>query len=307
MNVSITELTQARFLEASIKVLLVEDNEADADLIRKFLSDHSKISFALECADTLAGALARLAKGGVDVALVDLSLPDSIGLESFVKIHEEYPALPIIVFTGMDDETVAIEALRLGAQDYLIKGEIHGRILANSIRYAIERQRMLETMRSLSLLDELTGLYNRRGFTTLAEQQVKLALRMRHGLLLALADVDGLKKINDSFGHLEGDKILAQAAEVLKKSFRKSDIIARIGGDEFAVLAVEALPDSEAVLAGRIERNLEYVNDQKKLRCELALSVGMVYSAVGEAFSVDFLISKADTILYAKKRSKRDV
>ena len=125
------------------------------------------------------------------------------------------------------------------------------------IHYAIERHHLQKTIRDLSLTDELTRLYNRRGFLALAEQHLREQKRNERDFVLILADLDDLKKINDNFGHPEGDFAIRKAAEALTSTFRKSDIIARIGGDEFAVLAMEAEPGSERKMLALLEENIK--------------------------------------------------
>ena len=130
-----------------IKVLLIEDNPGDARLIQEMLDDAGATSssvfvFELAYADQLSRGLERLAEGGIDLVLLDLSLPDSHGLETFTKAHSQAPGVPMIVLTGTDDEALATKAVREGAQDYMVKGQLDGNLLARSIRYAIERHRM---------------------------------------------------------------------------------------------------------------------------------------------------------------------
>lgn len=169
-----------------------------------------------------------------------------------------------------------------------------------------ERKRTEETLRSLSLLDDLTGLYNRRGFLALAEQQVRLTQRTGHGFTLVFADLDGLKQINDTFGHKAGDEALRTVAEILKKSFRDSDIIARLGGDEFTILALEdyEAPANPAVTA-RLWENLEEYGRQDSRPYDLSLSVGVVHFDPEGGASLEELISQADKAMYRDKQSKR--
>ena len=124
------------------RVLLIEDNPGDARLIRELLSAEERASFFLEHADRLSAGLARLAQGNIDVILLDLSLPDSHGLESINKIYSQVPKLPIVVLSGLSDEAVAINAVQEGAQDYLVKGSVNSALLVRSLRYAIERQHL---------------------------------------------------------------------------------------------------------------------------------------------------------------------
>jgi len=130
-----------------INVLLIEDDPGDADLLRKILSEENKLAFHVEHVDKLQTGLECLAKGGTDVVLLDLALPDSQGIETFVKVHAQTPSIPIVVLTGFDDDTVALEAVRKGAQDYLVKGQVDGKMLARVIRYAIERKRVEREIR----------------------------------------------------------------------------------------------------------------------------------------------------------------
>src|SRR4051794_24395671 len=126
-----------------LKVLLIEDNPGDARLIRESLTESGEVrgsSFNLEYADRLSVGLARVTEGGIDAILLDLSLPDSHGLDTLSKMYFQAPGVPILVLTGLDDETIGLEAVQNGAQDYLVKGQIDGQLLARSIRYAIERK-----------------------------------------------------------------------------------------------------------------------------------------------------------------------
>ncbi len=291
-----------------IRVLLLESDPQDAALFKGLLSREEGLSaFEVECTDRVGDAMEWLAKGGMDVVLMDLELPDSKGLDSFIRINNQYSAMPVIVLAGPSEEGLAFEAVSRGAQDYLVKGETSERVLGRAIRYAIERARLLNTLRSLSLIDQLTGLYNRRGFMTLADQQLKLAVRTKRNLMLVLADVDGLKMINDNFGHREGDLALIKTAEILKKTFRKSDVIARIGGDEFALLAIEASKDSRAQLEERLRQNLEECNRSEKLRYTLSMSIGITSFDGVQAVTLTELIARADAVLYANKRAGKSL
>ena len=129
-----------------IKVLLIEDNPGDARLIKEYLSEIPCKAFEMEWVDRLSEGLKHL--DGKDVAVLDLTLPDSMGLDTFKRVHSEAPALPVIVLTGNDDDSLALKALQDGAQDYLVKGQVSGQLLARSIRYSIERKRIDEALKS---------------------------------------------------------------------------------------------------------------------------------------------------------------
>ena len=133
-------------------------------------------------------------------------------------------------------------------------------------RDVTERKEQEQALRSLTIIDDLTKLYNRRGFLTLAERHLKLAVRKKTGVFLLFADLDGLKIINDTFGHLEGDRALIDAADILRASFRSADIIARLGGDEFTVFPIEAALESASILIGRLDEQLQRHNDANQSR-----------------------------------------
>ena len=189
-----------------IRVLLIEDNPADARPIEVLLEGLRIARFTLRWEDHLEEGLARPAeKNDFDTVLLDLSLPDSQGLNTILKVRAQAPEIPLVVLTGQDDESLGLSAVQGGAQDYLVKGHADGNLLARCLLYSIERQRMQATLRNLSLTDPLTGLYNRHGLLALANQQLKTARRNKSSLSLVLAGLDGLKRINDTLGHQKGD------------------------------------------------------------------------------------------------------
>lgn len=287
-----------------MKVLIVEDNPWDVCLIRGMLKPPCQTRFELTPVTRLAAALTLLREETFDAALLDLNLPDSFGLETFRRLHQEAPHLPVVVLTGMADESLGVQAVQDGAQDYLVKGQVDGHLLARSLRYAMERHRGKEVLRSQALTDELTGLYNRRGFMALAAQQLKLAGRGRREFLLISADLDGMKHINDTFGHQEGDRALRDTARVLKQTFRESDLMARLGGDKFAVLMIDAAAERDATIAARLEANLEAHNTASGGLYNLSLSLGTARFRPDQSTSLEELLAQADEAMYAQKREK---
>jgi diguanylate cyclase (GGDEF)-like protein/PAS domain S-box-containing protein len=162
-----------------------------------------------------------------------------------------------------------------------------------------------EQARQLAVTDELTGLYNRRGFYLMAEQQRRQALRTRSRGLLMFVDVDGLKQANDRFGHEVGNALIAAAARTLTQAFRAGDLVARLGGDEFAVLALPAPGDAAALLAERVAAQVEAFNRGATLPLSLELSIGMHEFTWTEDLAVDGLVARADAAMYQHKRSRR--
>ena len=167
-----------------------------------------------------------------------------------------------------------------------------------------ERKRMEEEIREMSLRDPLTELYNRRGFITLAEQQLKAANRANRQMLLAFIDVDGLKKINDTLGHEEGDKALIGTAQIIRNTFRESDIIARLGGDEFAVLAIDTADLDPVAFSKRLQQHIDAFNEKGSRQYKLAMSRGSAIYDPESPVSLDQLMSAADGMMYAQKKSK---
>lgn len=191
-----------------IQVLLIEDNDEYAVVVSRSLARPGNAPCEVGRVASLEEALARLGEQRFDVILLDLSLPDSQGLEGINRLRIYCPEVPVVVLTASDSETLGVESVRTGAQDYLVKGQADGRLLSRAIRYAMARNQTQDVLRSLALREELTGLYNRRGFVTLAEQHLKLARRAGRAVLLVFVDVNGFKRVNDRFGHPEGDRAL---------------------------------------------------------------------------------------------------
>ena len=167
-----------------------------------------------------------------------------------------------------------------------------------------ERKKMEAEMREMSLRDLLTELYNRRGFITLAEQQIKASNRAQKPLKLTFIDCDGLKWINDTLGHKEGDKALIDTAHVLRQTFRESDIIARLGGDEFAILSIDAADMRHEDFSRRLQQHIDEINTKESRLYKLSLSWGTAMYHPKSPMSLDQLISAADELMYAQKKSK---
>ncbi|MEO7274623.1 MAG: sensor domain-containing diguanylate cyclase [Vicinamibacterales bacterium] len=250
--------------------------------------------------------------------------------EIFGYTREEVLALPSVLelIDPMDRDLVA-EKLRLrqtGALEsveYTIRGlRKDGRgiyvdargvrttregapAVMGSMADVTERKHLEEALRSLSLTDELTGLYNRRGFSTLAERHLSLARRKGQDLLLVLGDIDGLKLVNDTFGHAAGDQVVIDAGNVLKGTYRRVDIIARIGGDEFTAFPIEAGPDSAEILMNRLQDNIVKHNERYTRPFRLSMSVGIGRINPADCPTVQRLLAEADRELYRRKRDRK--
>jgi diguanylate cyclase (GGDEF)-like protein/PAS domain S-box-containing protein len=175
------------------------------------------------------------------------------------------------------------------------------------LRDVTRQKQAEEALKAMSLLDDLTGLYNRRGFLTLAGRELKVAQRLKRRAYMLFADLDDLKAINDTFGHLAGDQALKTTALIIKGSFRESDILARIGGDEFVILATEGiLESSPELLVGRLRENLKSHNETSRHPYQLSLSTGVVEFDPEQPVSIETLLSQADGLMYQEKQLKRN-
>jgi diguanylate cyclase (GGDEF)-like protein len=234
-----------------------------------------------------------------------------MGKSAFAKKVENFGL--IIISTGVALIYWRIESLQLGSTSTLwiafslfIGYGIFTQYFINSYR------RMAAEIITLSITDSLTGLHNRRGFLTLAEQQLKLSDRTKRGMLLFFADLDDLKRINDTLGHEEGDKALIDVASVLKETFRASDIIARMGGDEFAILTDEfaiLVPNAEentpGIIINRLQNRIDAHNNQANRKYELSISIGSSFYNPENPSSIDELMASADKLMYEQKNNKK--
>ena len=291
----------------NIKILLIEDNPGDARLIREILQEINGESLDLKWMKKLADAIVCLKKEEFDIILTDLSLPDSQDLNTLRQLLSQTQSRPIVILTGLDDMTFALKAVKEGAQDYLLKENLNSFSLNRSIQYAIERQKAQETVRAMSYIDELTGLYNRRGFYHIARQQLTIQNRIKFSFCLLFANLDSIKWINDQFGHEQGDAALKQIARVFKKSFRGSDVIARIGGDDFVVLVMNSedrQPFGFDYFSDRLQRNIHDCNHNNQSKYPLSLSLGLAYSHPDSPLSIEDLLTRADASMYERKKQK---
>jgi diguanylate cyclase (GGDEF)-like protein/PAS domain S-box-containing protein len=168
-----------------------------------------------------------------------------------------------------------------------------------------ERKRAEAALQSLSLVDELTGLYNRRGFLAVTEQHLASIRRSERVPVILYADLDGLKEINDSLGHHEGDRALVMAAQIFKATFRNSDIVARLGGDEFVALASIGPEEQADSLTFRLQEKFSACNARPNRLYDLSISVGLAHFDDTEAHSIEELMARADGAMYEDKRRKR--
>jgi diguanylate cyclase (GGDEF)-like protein len=286
-------------------VLVVSDQEDEARRVGDLLADADPDRFGV-IASAPRASLGRLARGGIDVVLLAMSLSARRGFATFTELRALAPAVPFLFLSDAEDERNGLEAVRAGAQDFLVKSEVDGPVLARALRLAIERHRLHAALLDLALVDDLTGLYNRRGFLTLATRDLRLARRGNETLLVAFADLDDLKGVNDTAGHATGDRALRDTAALLRQTFRDSDLVARIGGDEYAVLVRHAGPERADVLAERLKRQVRDFNRRAARPYQLSISLGFAAHKGSTLGSVAGLLERADRALYRDKRRKHD-
>ena len=262
-----------------LRLLLIEDNARHAQLLQDLMGTAGSAfagaaPYELTHVATMAAGVERLAGGGIDLVLLDLSLPDSTGLDSVMRVRERGPDVPIVALLALNDAVPAEQVLQAGAQDYLRKGQLTGGALARSVRYAVQVSRLELALRSRSLIDGLTGVHNRRGFLALAETHMKLARRMKGRFLIVSADIKALGEINAIAGYDEGDAVLREVAELLKRTFRDSDLVARLDGSAFAAIAVDAPLENSAIIANRLAQHVQAFNGMTLRRYTLQVPVG---------------------------------
>ena len=311
-------MDQERFTQPGLKVLLVEDDQEFADILKIRLSKEKTPALDITCLPTLQQALEALAEATWDLILLDLMLPDSSGIQTFITLHAQARHTPVVIMSGLDSDSLAIDAVRKGAEDYLVKGDLNSRLLLRIIHHSIDRHRIKEKLASvterlratnlrlekMALLDPLTELYNRRGLQQALRRETQILSREGGSLMVLIFDIDDLKKINDSLGHPVGDLLLKETAKKVRDSVRGSDHIARIGGDEFILLLPNTPLKEGLQLAERLRFAVSSttltVSDKETIHITASFGLAPVPAHVT---SVDELLAISDPFL---RKSKND-
>lgn len=294
-------------MDRCIKILLVEDNRADAMLIGEMLKEPGAVCFELVHVSRLREGLELLRTEPFGAVLLDLDLPDSEGIDTFLQVRAHTPDVPIVILTGISDEGLGIQAVQEGAQDYLVKGQVDGNFLSKSILYAIERHRFMALLRDLSIVDELTGLYNRRHMVALVEEEFRRASRYGTDLACLMIDLDLFKAINDTYGHEFGDLVLREFGAFLKKQTRISDACFRYGGEEFMAL----LPQTDLEGASRLAEKIRELCENKEYKdptntAKVTVSIGIATVNRHRPVQAKDLLAYADKALYRAKAEGRN-
>lgn len=301
--------------DGHIQVLLVEDSDLDARLVtdRVAIAEGGDI-VEFTRARTRNEALNTLDARSFDCILLDLNLPDGRGVENVEMIAAAANYATIVVMTGLNDESTAIAALKLGAQEYVAKDNYDGPSLLRVLRHAIERNKLLSeinTKRDEEYLaasqDTLTGLPSRKLFEDRGRHALAAAARNGRPLAFCFIDLDGFKPVNDQLGHAAGDELLKRIASLMEGAVRSSDTIARVGGDEFAALLSEFRQGEDArdaarQVAERICAQISNIDSIDGRPVSVGASIGIaMYPDHGQQF--DKLMVNADMAMYAAKRA----
>jgi len=298
-------------VESAFKILVVDD---DPQLLFANVRILKSAGYEVITAANGKEALAKAKSNSPDLVLSDVAMPDMSGTDvcRTIKNDKDLTGIYVILISGFQKKSAQqAEGFESGADGYIVrpieKREFLARIasVVRIVKTEKELRQREEEIRALSMTDPLTGLYNRRGFFTLADQQLKMARRAKQSLLFIYMDLDGMKTINDFWGHHKGDEALVETAQILRKVFRDSDIIARLGGDEFVTLALDASEDHSTIISDRLKQQLDIHNSRQGRDYNISISVGMAYNDDDNNISIDELLARADTLMYEQKKDKR--
>ncbi|MBC8107613.1 MAG: diguanylate cyclase [Anaerolineae bacterium] len=315
-----------------LKLLIVEDDVDQLDLMRETLEDHFGRGTVVGVStgnEALAQDVSQF-----DMILSDYNLPDCTGIDLLEKI-KAICNTPVIMVTGENVGRIAIEAIKRGATDYVVKiGDYLFTIPLmvqknltvakvmrenDSLRQSLEQalsevkdknaqlEKSLLRVEELAATDPLTGLYNRRHFSRVLDQLFAEAQRYGKDLACVMIDMDGFKTLNDSYGHQVGDQLLVMAGKVISANMRRMDVAARYGGDEFVLLLPHASEQDAAQAAQRIREEYRTASAALLKRTNgMTMSIGIGSLTRNKPAGGDELIAMADSALYSAKESGRD-
>jgi diguanylate cyclase (GGDEF)-like protein len=284
----------------SYQVLLIGGDPADAARTAGLLAQGGIGRFTVSRIGTVAAAAESLRRRPCDAVLLDLARSDHAGLDAVKAVLAIAPDIPLVVL-GRLDERLALEAVRSGAQDYLVEGQGDGGLLRRAVRHAIERKRIERELSQLAKLDPLTGLPNRTLFRDRLAQAVQRLDRRDHVMALIFIDLDGFKAVNDRYGHATGDRLLEAVAARLRRVVRRTDTLARLGGDEFTII-LEGLRhrDDAARVAEQALFSLRQSFEVDGEVIELGASLGVAIASHATEMP-DALTRRADAAMYRAK------
>lgn len=299
--------------KAVLKILLLEKQAGDAILIRDLLDKHSAPEYIIEHSDSIHNATQLLGEGTIDVILLDIAIVRTTTLPIFSELQAKFTHIPILFLSDLEDEYDCALLAKKYEQDYLVKQNLSSTYLQRSIRFAIERNWMMEQLdkarqieQHLAYHDVLTGLPNRQLFQDRLDQILKQAKRRESMVSILSLDLDGFKRINDTLGHRIGDHILKIMSQRLKSCIRKSDTVARQGGDEFIIILNEVGNEKHAIkVAKKILTSLVEPINIDSHSCRLTCSIGVsIYPSDGQTASN--LVKHAEIAMHRAKKQGRN-
>ena len=299
-------------LDQKVSILSVEDKDRDFVKVKRILQDHHQLK--LTRTKSIEDAFKRLEKERFDLIFLDYMLPDGTGLDFLERINSRGVETPVVVITGQGDELIASRIIQAGAYDYLPKVKVSGKALLRIISNALEKAGLKREMRmaqeklaEMSVRDELTGLFNRRYFQEALDREMSGADRYGHGLALCMIDLDHFKRVNDTYGHLCGDRVLQEFGHLLDSSIRKYDVGCRFGGEEFTVILPDTPLDKALALCERFRARVkDHEFTYEKLTLHITTSVGVAARPPGGEIAGKQLVDLADKALYQAKSQGRD-
>ena len=291
------------------KLLLIDDNPLAQEMLSRMVVKFGEGPWELDWADTYDTGLAKLTTGKYAVCLLDYRLDaNKDGLSLLRAAREEGNTTPVIFLTAETDPVLDEAALQAGAMDFLVTSEFTPRMLARSVRYARKMGETMAQLRQLATHDPLTGLKNRREFERLLADEWQRSARFQRTFALGVVDIDHFKKVNDTHGHAAGDIVLRHVASLLGGQLRTVDHLARVGGEEFAIIMVETNRDEAVqtlqrllVLLGESPCSLPGVDEP----LTVTLSAGLAMMP-DDAETIPALFEAADKALYTAKRTGRN-
>lgn len=287
-------------------ILIVEDSVINSRFCESLLK---KNGFDTEVCNDGESALEFLSKNSPDLILLDIIMPgiDGYQFSESIKANPRLKDTPVIFLSAMNDEDSIIKGFKSGGVDFITKPFRTQELLART-RTHVELKRAKEKLLQLATTDELTGIANRRYFMDRLKNEFDRAKRYESRYSLLMIDIDCFKSINDNHGHKGGDKVLQSAASVMKKSLRTSDVIGRVGGEEFSVILPETDIKAALFIAERLRKRVEETAVfHAEERIFITVSIGVSQSLNGDQ-SVDDIYIRSDSAMYeAKKNGKNRV
>ena len=297
-----------------LRVIAIDDDEGDIEILRRVLNDVKDFEIELLAYTQWHEAMDYLHEPEPDLIFIDYHLGGETGLDVFKLIRRHECERPAVMLTGQGNEMVAVEAMKAGVADYIVKEQINPesllRVITNALsKFELEQEvkKKQKQLEELARTDELTGMWNRRYLLERLYEYTQESLRYGFPLSVLMIDLDHFKDVNDAYGHLAGDTVLAETARIIKVSIRRTDHAARYGGEELCVVLTNTLLDGARIVAERIRETLSNhafktsSGDEFHITC--SIGVAQFHYGLDE---INLLFDRADRALYSAKNSGRD-